>query len=91
MEQQYCICIASTPEALKQALSSASLPIVFLDEILLDDETESVMEAHGYLPGLVGWTGKLYLHKSFVSSDLKLTDAMENLGIREDRLRQLLS
>lgn len=90
MEQQYCICIASTPEALKQALS-ASLPIVFLDEILLDDETESVMEAHGYLPGLVGWTGKLYLHKSFVSSDLKLTDAMENLGIREDRLRQLLS
>ena len=89
MEQQYCICIVSTPESLKQALSPR-IAMLFLDEILLDDETESIMEAHGYLPGLVGWTGKLFLHQSYAAADLQLTDAMKKLGIWEERLQQLL-
>ena len=56
MKQPYCVSIISTPEALEKVLSRP-VSAVFVDEMLLDNQAEAIMEAHGYLPGLTGWTG----------------------------------
>lgn len=85
MKQPYCVIIISTPEALERVLSRP-VSAVFVDEILLDDQTEAVMEAHGYLPGLIGWTGKLFLRPDFDFEKFDLTAGLESLGVQPDRI-----
>ena len=87
MKEKCCVIMVTTSYALKMVLDDP-VSAVFVDEMLLDDETEAVMHAHGYCSGLVGWTGKLFLRQDFDYEKYDLTDALETLGIQPKRLHE---
>ena len=84
-KQRYCIIAVNTEEALGKAIYHG-VNAVFVDAFLLDDEVEREIENNGYRPGLVGWTGKLFLRWDFDVEKYDLVEALESLGVRSEKL-----
>ena len=84
MKQPHCIIIVSTQETLEKVLSDPP-SAVFVEEVMLDEQAEAVMEEHGYLSGIPGSGGMLFLRTDFDFGKYEIDDSFGILGLQWDK------